>query len=235
MGRHHPLRAKIPEGMLTFFDQCQIPCGCRDTGGHFIYANAAYFRYFNISDETREYLLDTAATYDEVPPLAPIAEKLAEYDRSVFKTGQFHEAIEAVILNGPVRAFNLVKFPIFVDGEMIGTYFYLHNVQNTPVRYFLHIEEFGLVTFDPPNNLITAREWEVLFMLYRREKQEDIADFFEVTVKTIEAHITSLKKKAQVTTTEALLKVGTEQGWHLFVPPRIIKGFIGAKNKPTKY
>lgn len=45
------------------------------------------FRYFDIREETREFLLYTGATYNEVPFLVPIAQKLAEHDKFVFETG----------------------------------------------------------------------------------------------------------------------------------------------------
>lgn len=227
MNKVHPLREKIPEGDLTFFEQSVLPSGCRDTEGHFVYANDAYFRYFDITGETREYLLDTGATYDEIPFLVPIAKELAEHDKFVFETGQLSEAIGAVMINSTTLVFTHFKYPFFVHGEIIGTYFFLRDLQSFPVRYFLDEKVSGTITFDQPNDLITEREWEVLFMLYLREKYEDIADLFGVTVKTIEAQITSLKSKAHVLTTEELLKAGTEQGWHLFVPPRIVRDYIG--------
>lgn len=192
-----------------------------------VYANDAYFRYFNISDEIRQYLLDTGATYEEAPHLASIAEKLAEHDRVVLESGQFSEATGAVMINSTIRVFIHVKFPLYVKGKIIGTYFYVKDFQNIPMRYFLHKNQFGHVTFDPPHTLFTEREWEVLFMLYRREKYSDIADFFGVSVASIKANITSLKKKAHVLTTEDLLKKGTEHGWHLFAPLTIVRELIG--------
>lgn len=211
---------------MTFFKQCETPCGCRDINGHLVYANDAYFRYFEISDERREYLLTAGTTWADIPPLTSVAEELAEHDRLAFETGQFHKGIGIAELSYTTRAFELVKFPLFIDGEKVATYFHLDDVRNTSGLYFLHREQFGQMVFERPHNRFTEREWEVLYMLYCHEKYADMAEFFDISLPAIKAKVASLKKKAQVQTTEELLKTGTEQGWHLYVPPRIVRDLI---------
>lgn len=204
-----------------FFEQSEEPWAVKSDDFRFIYANHPYYNFLQISEEIPNSL--TNVGYEAVPSLRPLKDKLISHDKKVMQTGQRLEAIGTFLIGGIYKSFIFEKYPFFNDsGDIVGTISHLKPFERLSMGYFLEMPFYGEATFLPPTTILTKREWEVLFLLYRGLYRSHIANNLNISEFSVRNIISRLFIKTGVNSKEQLLNMGLNQGWHLYVPPRFV-------------
>jgi|GEM_PF-1083271 len=213
--------AVLPPQTRYFFARSEEPWAVTDTEFCFLYANQAYFDLFKIPENIAQNM--TGSGYDIVPVLAPLEEEMIMHDKKVMQTGQRIEAIGTVQADSDFHSFIFEKFPFFsAEGQIAGTVSHLKTFERLSMHYFLEMPFCGKATFSPPTTLLSKREWEVLFLLYRGLQRAQIAQRLGISEYSARNIVSRLFLKTAVSSKEQLLNLGLKQGWHLYVPPSFV-------------
>lgn len=216
--------AGMPYQLLYFLAQSTEPWAVKDTSFHFLYVNQAYIDSLQIPPDIANHISDFS--YEGVPSLAALKEKLVMHDQKVLQSGQRMEAVCTVLTGSHYQSFIFEKFPFFnKQGNITGTVSHLKPLKRFSLGYFLDMPFYGTATFVPPTSLFSRREWEILFLLYRGFNRTQISRTLNISENYSRNVISRLSLKTGVNSKEQLLELGLSQGWHLYVPP----GFVSAR------
>ncbi|MFP2241021.1 LuxR C-terminal-related transcriptional regulator [Pseudescherichia vulneris] len=211
----------LPPQTLHFFTRSAEPWAITDTAFCFLYANQAYFDLLKIPEDIAQNI--TGSGYGNVPVLAPLEDGLITHDKRVIQTGQRIEAIGTVLVDSDFHSFIFEKFPFFsAEGQIAGTISHLKTFKRLSMHYFLEMPFCGKATFTPPTTILSKREWEVLFLLYRGLQRAQIAQRLGISEYSARNVVSRLFLKTAVNSKEQLLNLGLKQGWHLYVPPAFV-------------
>ncbi|MNR13545.1 Bacterial regulatory protein, luxR family [compost metagenome] len=207
--------------LFTFFEQSEEPWAVKDTSFKFLYVNQSYKNFLQIPHDIAESI--TEFSYEGVPSLASHKDKLVIHDQKVVQSGQRVEAVGTVQIRSDFRSFIVEKLPYFNEqGDIVGTVSHLKPFERLSLGYFLEMPFYGEATFTPPTSILSKREWEVLFLLYRRMHRAHISHFLNISEYSVRNILSRLFLKTGVSSKEQLLDLGLKQGWHLYVPPRFV-------------
>lgn len=214
-----PTPIKISKQAMHFFKQSKEPWGVKDAQSRYIYANQAYFDFLEIHEDTVNDI--SKFSYETVPALASLADRLIAHDQKVMQTGQRLDAVGTLLIGGVYHSFVFEKYPFFEDsGCIVGTVFHLKPFERLSMGYFLEKPFYGKATFSPPTGIFTKREWDVLFLLFRGSLRKQIAEFLGISEISVRNVISRLFLRTGTSSKIALLELGVNKGWHLYVPPR---------------
>lgn len=210
---------KISKQAMHFFTQSEEPWGVKDAQSRYIYANQAYYNFLEIHDDIAKNI--TEFSYEAIPALASLAGRLIAHDQKVMQTGQRLEAVGTLLIGENYRSFVFEKYPFFEEsGHIVGTVFHLKPFERLSMGYFLEKPFYGEATFTPPTNIFTKREWDVLFLLFRGSLRNRVSEFLGISEISVRNLISRLFLRTGASSKEALLELGVNNGWHLYVPPR---------------
>lgn len=215
----------IPEGishqLFYFFEHSEEPWAIKDLSFNFLYANQRYINFLQIPPDIAENII--GISYEGISSLASLKDKLVMHDQKVTQSGLRVEAVGTVLIGHDFRSFIFEKFPYFNDqGHIVGTVSHLKPFERLSLGYFLEMPFYGEATFTPPTTILSKREWEVLFLLYRGLQRGHIANFLNISEYSARNIISRLFLKTGVSSKEQLLDLGLKQGWHLYVPPLFV-------------
>ena len=86
------------------------------------------------------------------------------------------------------------------------------TIANGKVRRRTALGGSGILLTQPSRG-VTAREREVLELIWEGYKNREVAHHLGITVKTVEVHRANLMQKLRVTNTAQLLRAGIEGGF----------------------
>lgn len=214
-----------PEGLspqlFHFLERSDEPWAIKDVSLNFRYVNQPYVDFLNIPRDVAASI--DGSSYEVIPPLATLKDKLIMHDMKVIHSGSRIEAVCTVVIDESFRSFIFEKFPYFNDqGQIVGTVSHIKPFERLSLGYFLERPFYGEATFTPPTSILSKREWEVLFLLYRGLHRAHISHFLNISEFSTRNIISRLFLKTGVTSKEQLLDLGLKQGWHLYVPPQFV-------------
>ncbi|EEC0182515.1 PAS domain-containing protein [Salmonella enterica subsp. enterica] len=153
------------------------PWGIKDKESRYVYANKAYFDFLDVPIEKRNKI--HLKSYDFIPSLQPLIKGLVSHDQEVMNTGERYEAVGTLLINGNYRTFLFEKWPRFSStGEINGTIFHLKPFEQISMSYFIDKPFYGKATYSPPTEIFSPREWDVLFLLFRRIEKRQISKIY---------------------------------------------------------
>jgi DNA-binding CsgD family transcriptional regulator len=209
----------IPANTRRFFTLSHEPWGIKDVDSNYVFVNQAFFDFLEIPEELQDRLYEE--NYNFATPLQPIAEKLIEHDRKVMETGKRTEAVGTILVNGKYKTFILERFPrISEDEEIIGLVFHFRKFEHISMSYFVDKPFHGVATYQPPTKMFTNREWDVLFLLFRRLDKRKMSELLGISDITVRNLISRLFLKTGTSTQDQLLAMGVREGWHLYIPAK---------------
>lgn len=224
----------VPKEVIFFFEKSNEPWGIKDTESRYVYANKAYFDFLGVPNEKRNRI--HLKSYDFIPSLQPLIQGLVSHDQEVMNTGERYEAVGTLFINGNYRTFLFEKWPRFSStGKVNGTIFHLKPFEQISMSYFIDKPFYGKATYYPPTNIFSRREWDVLFLLFRRVDKKQISKILKLKETSVRNLISRLFLRTGIAGKEELLSYGFREGWHLYIPPRFAEvGYDLISNKTNR-
>ncbi|ECH2288275.1 PAS domain-containing protein [Yersinia pestis] len=225
---------KVPKEIIFFFEKSNEPWGIKDKESRYVYANKAYFDFLGVPMEKRNKI--HFKSYDFIPSLKPLIEGLVSHDQEVMNTGVRYEAVGTLLINGQYRTFLFEKWPRYSkSGEINGTIFHLKPFELISMSYFIDKPFYGKATYSPPTEIFSPREWDVLFLLFRRIEKRQISKILKLRETSVRNLISRLFLRTGTSGREELLNYGFREGWHLYIPPRFAEiGYDLISDKTAK-
>lgn len=184
--------------------------GCKDRHSVFLYANEEYGRIIGV----RHHLDVVGRTDFDMPcDTTACAQAFRDQDHEVMETGKTLRILDIhPYAHGEWKAYLTTKTPLYDEtGRVAGTTFHGEDL-TSPVnlelgtllgRLYLENQHGG--PYGPGSYRIgkpckmpvalTQRESEVLFFFIRGQSARNIANIFGISVRTVETHIVTLRRK----------------------------------------
>lgn len=223
----------VDPSLRMLFDQMPGLWGCKDEHSVFMYANAAYGRAVGVGHH-----LDMVGRTDFDTPCdtAACAGLFQAQDKEVMVSARPLRILDIhPFSGGKWCAYLFTKTPLIQQGEIIGTIF--HGVDITSARTlelgsllgriragagqegqlsYLVGDHAGSVDLSP-------REAEVLFFLIRGKRVKDVAVALDLSPRTVEQHVATLRHKFSATSQCELIDQAINSGYLDYIPERLFK------------
>jgi len=207
--------------------------GCKDAGSVFLYANEEYGRIIGL-----KHHLDVVDRTDFDMPCDTVAcaQAFRDQDQEVMVTGKAMRILDIhPFAGGEWKAYLTTKQPLYDEsGEVAGTVFHGKDI-TSPIaielgtllgRIYTNHQRPGAISqgsyrvgeCGPMRVDLTLRESEVLFFLIRGQVAKSIAAILDVSVRTVEDHISTLRYKFSCDSKASLIEQAIYLGYLSHIP-----------------
>ncbi|CFQ45201.1 MULTISPECIES: helix-turn-helix transcriptional regulator [Yersinia] len=206
------------EMLIRFWEHSSEPWGVKDNQSRFIYSNARHHKLLNLPDK---YCLEGRLDGELPSPTADFQFEFQAHDRQVELLNDRITTVEIHAWDGLSYLMpNFCdKYPLIdKDGIAQGTIFHVRPVQDVVLSHLSKIKAPTSLTFTPPSDLFTKREWEVLFYILHAYTSHEIAKKLFLSPSTICNITQSIYNKAGVTSKRQIIEYCYENKISNYVP-----------------
>lgn len=223
----------VDPSLRMLFDQMPGLWGCKDENSVFMYANPAYAKAVGV-----KHHLDMIGSTDFDTPCdtAACAGLFQAQDKEVMVSTRPLKVLDVhPFAGGTWCAYLFTKTPLIEQGKIIGTIF--HGLDITSA-YTLELGsllgrirvgagqegQLSYVVGDQPGPVdLSPREAEVLFFLIRGKRVKDIAALLDLSPRTVEQHVATLRQKFSASSQCELIDQAIHRGYLASIPERLFK------------
>ncbi|MDB6373964.1 MULTISPECIES: helix-turn-helix transcriptional regulator [Photorhabdus] len=199
------------------------PWGIKDKNSCFIYGNQALKHLENLPDS-----FDYEGRFDYELPWdgAEFAKEFVEHDTSVMMKGKRVCSLETHKFNNKnfLSSYFCEKYPIYNDRkECIGVIFHGWEVQDSSLTRLFHGKLPASIIFQPPSDLFTKREWDVIFLFLQKYTSKQIGRILNISYRTVESYMTNIYRKVGIRYGHQLEEYCRFNDFDLYVPEKFVK------------
>lgn len=210
--------------LISIIENSQIPWVVKNIESNFIYANQAELKELNLPKNFKiEGKLDK-----EIPskPCQELSEDFVRDDKLVMAENKSISGIEIASYgkNGGLTPRFFQKTPLYDDDNKIIGVIGFGGIIDTPsLLFYMNRLNKKMIQFDAPNDTFTKRELEVIFWAQQRLTAKEIAKRLEIYPSTIDSHIKSIYRKADVNSNAQLIEYCKNTGLDAYIPANFIR------------
>ncbi|WP_434525451.1 helix-turn-helix transcriptional regulator [Photorhabdus asymbiotica] len=198
------------------------PWGIKDKNSCFIYGNKALNAIKNFSDS-----FDFEGLYDDELPWdgAEFAKEYIAHDRKVMREEKSYVSLETHIW-GEVKTLSSYfceKSPLYHEnGDCIGIIYHLWKAQDYSLTRLYHGKLPASIIFQPPTDLFTQREWDIIFLSLHHYTSKQIGRILNISHRTVENYTAWIYKKIGISSGKQLKEYCRLNDFDLYVPERFL-------------
>ncbi|OWO84035.1 helix-turn-helix transcriptional regulator [Photorhabdus luminescens] len=213
----------ISPQVINTMEQSNEPWGIKDKNSCFIYGNLALKSVKNFSSSFEfEGLYDHELPWDG----AEFAKEYIAHDRKVMEKEERICSLETHIHGKEqiLSSYFCEKYPLYhEDGSCIGTIFHGYQAQDFSFTRLFRGKLPASIMFQPPTDLFTQREWDVIFLLLHKYTSQQIGRMLNISHRTVENHISRIYKRISVHSGYQLEEYCRTNDYDLYVPKRFVQ------------
>ncbi|WP_445493739.1 helix-turn-helix transcriptional regulator [Photorhabdus sp. SF281] len=212
----------ISSQIINTLEQSNDPWGIKNESSCFIYANLAFKNLQNLSNSfSYEGLFD-----DEIPwDGAEFAKEFITHDKTVMTKEDRICSLETHVYGKEkiLSSYFFEKLPLYhVDGTCMGIIFHGWQAQDYSLTRLYHGKLPSSILFQPPTDLFTQREWDVIFLLLQKYTSKQMGKMLDISYRTVETHIARIYKRIGVNSSYQLEEYCRLNDYDLYVPERFV-------------
>ncbi|MBS9423860.1 helix-turn-helix transcriptional regulator [Photorhabdus caribbeanensis] len=212
----------ISPQVINTMKQSNEPWGIKDKNSCFIYVNQACKHAQNISSS-----LDYEGLYDYDLPWdgAEFAKEHVIQDKIVIEKEERICSLETHLFGKEqiLSSYFCEKYPLYhEDGSCIGTIFHGWQAQDFSFTRLFRGKLPASIIFQPPTDLFTQREWDVIFLFLQKYNIKQIGKMLNISYRTVENHISRIYQRIGVHSSYQLEEYCRTNDYDLYVPKRFV-------------
>ncbi|MBS9437630.1 helix-turn-helix transcriptional regulator [Photorhabdus noenieputensis] len=217
----------ISSQIINTMKQSNDPWGIKDRNACFIYANQACKHVQNIS---RSFDYEGLYDYDLPWDGAEFAKEYIIHDKIVMEK---EERICSLVTHTfgkeqILSSYFFEKYPLYhEDKSCIGTIYHGWQAQDFSFTRLFHGKLPASIMFQPPTNLFTQREWDVIFFMLQKYTSKQIGRTLSISHRTVETHIARIYERIGVHSSCQLEEYCRTNDYDLYMP----KCFVHPKSR----
>ncbi len=115
------------------------------------------------------------------------------------------------------------KYPLYhEDGNCMGVLYHGWQAQDYSLTRLYHGKLPASIMFQPPTDLFTQREWDVIFLLLQKYTSKQMGKMLNISYRTVETHIARIYRKIGVNSSYQLEEYCRTNDYDLYVPERFV-------------
>ncbi|NHB87141.1 helix-turn-helix transcriptional regulator [Photorhabdus tasmaniensis] len=192
----------------------------KDKEFRFIYANAISIK----ANKLPEKFNIIGYTDKELPtPFNHFANLFEEHDRKVLECMQRISSISTYPQgNGQqLKSYFCNKYLLMdEDNQCIRIIFHAKEIDHFAVSHYMMNNTSMSIRLRPPNNILTQKEWTIIFLFCRGIHNKCIADEMKISFHTVERYFESIYNKLSISSSIELRLFCKENDYDIYIPPR---------------
>ncbi|WP_145522830.1 helix-turn-helix transcriptional regulator [Yersinia bercovieri] len=206
------------EMLIRFWEHSDDPWAIKDHQSRYIYANARTNKLWGLSDN---YCVEGRLDGEIPTPAAEFQDEFQKQDRRVELLQERGTSVDIQLFDGHsyCTPYFCDKYPLIdEDGVSQGVILHAKPVTDTMLTRLTKVKIPTSLTFTPPSELFTKREWEVLFYLLHAYTSPEIAKKLFLSPRTICNITQGIYKKVGVTSKRQIIEYCYENKINNYVP-----------------
>lgn len=215
------------QSLISFIENSSNHWSIKDFESRCIYVNKAGLLALNLP-ENYNY---EGKRDDEIPsqPCQELSEYFIRDDKSVMSENKSISGVEIADYDkkGSLTPRIFRKSPLYDNNKkIIGVIGRSSNIDTPTLLYYMNRLNRKTIQFDAPNDTFTKRELEVIFWAQQRLTAKEIAKRLEVCPSTIDSHIKSIYRKADINCNAQLIEYCKHTGLDAYIPANFIRNGV---------
>lgn len=217
------------QSLVSFIENSSNLWAIKDLESRIVYANKANLKEHNLPKNFNvEGMLDR-----EIPskPCQELWEEFVRDDLSVIENNKKISGVE-ISYYGEKNYNHAVphyfeKAPLYDNNnKILGLVYHASRIDTPSLLHYMNRLNRKTIQFDAPNDTFTKRELEVIFWAQQRLTSKEIAKRLEVCPSTIDSHIKSIYRKANINSNAQLIEYCKHTGLDAYIPANFIRNGI---------
>ncbi|RAX00748.1 MULTISPECIES: helix-turn-helix transcriptional regulator [unclassified Photorhabdus] len=212
----------ISSQVINTMEQSNDPWGIKDENSCLIYVNLALKSLHNVSNSFNyEGLFDYEIPWNG----AEFAKEHVTQDKIVMEEEERICSLETHLFGKEqiLSSYFCEKYPLYhEDGSCMGTIFHGWQVQDFSFTRLFHGKLPASILFQPPTDLFTKREWDVIFLMLHKYTSKQIGRMLNISYRTVETHISRIYKRMGLHSSRQLEEYCRTNDYDLYVPERFV-------------
>lgn len=208
--------------LIDFIDKSNIPYFIRDNESKFLYANKAGLCFLNIPPEVNiEGKFDVDLPVDWVK----FTGEFQQQDRITEDSGRATSVISTQLYNfkKQIEPYLCPKSPLYSGNDCIGTVGWANRLKFISMPNFVDTKKPFVLSPEPPNNLFSQRELDIIFFIQQRLSSKEIARRLKLSPKTVENKLQFIYQKVDVHSTIQFIEYCKQTGFDKYIPLRLMR------------
>ncbi|ERT12990.1 helix-turn-helix transcriptional regulator [Photorhabdus temperata] len=196
----------------------------KDKTLRFIYANKEFVKLSKLPEgfDVMGY------TVKELPTLFNcLAHLFEEHDRKVLQSMQRISSIIGAKLKSNGQQLNpyfCEKYPLMDEkNQCIGIICHIKEINHLSAHHYIKDDAAISVKLRRPNNILTEKEWIIIFLFCRGISNQYIANEMKISCRTVEKHFQNICEKLSIGSIIELKLLCEENNYDLYIPPKYFK------------
>uniref|UniRef100_UPI0036DC55A5 helix-turn-helix transcriptional regulator n=1 Tax=Photorhabdus sp. RM322S TaxID=3342825 RepID=UPI0036DC55A5 len=212
----------ISSQVINTLEQSDDPWGIKDENSCFIYGNLALKSLKNFSSS-----FDFEGLYEDELPWdgAEFSKEYMLHDKKVMEKEDRICSLETHIFGKEkiLSSYFFEKYPLYHEnGSCIGVIYHGWQAQDFSLTRLYHGKLPASIMFQPPTDLFTQREWDVIFLLLQKYTSKQMGKILNISYRTVETHISRIYKRIGVNSSYQLEDYCRLNDYDLYVPERFV-------------
>ncbi|RAX11263.1 helix-turn-helix transcriptional regulator [Photorhabdus bodei] len=213
----------ISPQIINTMEQSNEPWGIKDENTRYIYVNQACKHLQNISSS-----FDYEGLYEHELPWdgAEFAKEYMAHDKKVVEQEKRICSLETHIHGKEqiLSSYFFAKYPLYhEDGSCVGIIYHGWQAQDFSFTRLFHGKLPASILFQPPTDLFTQREWDVIFLMLHKYTNKQIGMMLNISYRTVENHISRICKRIGLHSSRQLEEYCRTNDYDLYVPKRFVQ------------
>ncbi|WP_323834583.1 helix-turn-helix transcriptional regulator [Photorhabdus africana] len=212
----------ISPQIINTMEQSNEPWGIKDKNSCFIYVNQACKHLQNISSS-----FDYEGLYEHELPWdgAEFAKEYMLHDQKVIEQEKRICSLETHLFGKEqiLSSYFLTKYPLYHEnGSCMGVIYHGWQAQDFSFTRLFRGKLPASIMFQPPTDLFTQREWDVIFLILHKYTSKQIGIMLNISYRTVENHISRICKRIGLHSSRQLEEYCRTNDYDLYVPKRFV-------------
>ncbi|NDK98879.1 helix-turn-helix transcriptional regulator [Photorhabdus bodei] len=215
--------SQITPQLTNMWDKSHESWFVKDKNLRFMYANKEFIKLSKLP----EHFDVMGYTAKELPtPFNCLVHLFEEHDRKVLQTMQRISSIGAHLQSNSqqLKPYFCEKYPLMDENnQCIGIICHVKEINHFSVHHYVKNDKITSVKLRPPNNILTEKEWIVIFLFCRGLSNRCIADEIKISGRTLEGYFQSIYEKLSISSIIELKLFCEKNNYDLYIPPKYFK------------
>ncbi|EYU17385.1 helix-turn-helix transcriptional regulator [Photorhabdus aegyptia] len=215
--------SKITPQLTNMWDKSHESWFVKDKNLRFIYANKVFIKLSQLPED-----FDVMGySAKELPtPFNCLAHLFEKHDRKVLQSMQRISSIGADLQSNDQRfqPYFCEKYPLMDESnQCIGIICRIKEISHFSVENYIKNAPSISVRLRPPNDILTEKEWMVIFLFCRGISNQGIANEMNISCCTLERYFKSICEKLSIRSIIELKLFCEKNDYDLYIPPKYLK------------
>ncbi|OTA21356.1 LuxR family transcriptional regulator [Xenorhabdus beddingii] len=235
--------SQITPQLTNMWDKSHESWFVKDKKLRFIYANKVFINLNNLPEhfDPRGYTEQELST-----PFSHLVHLFEEHDRKVLQSMQRISSIGAYSQRNDqqgsdqqnndrqnnvqqdndqqLKSYFCEKYPLMDENnQCIGIICHAKEISHFSVHHYIKNDTSIAINLNHPNNILTEKEWRVIFLFCRGVSNKNIAKEMNISGRTLERYFKVIYEKLSINSIIELKMFCEKHNYDLYIPPEYFK------------